>query len=156
MRLAVLQHIRCGSYEDTTRVWIPDSMDTYTLNAYIDMAQQKYFEHEKNFSGMAKPADPGYGPSYSAPENAGKTIGEVKDSYEIKRAEYDKWTACRDAARKDFSVLLADVSEGKIIALWKHQDLEIKVNWGHNHGITIEVGSDEAPENENSANAETV
>ena len=143
MKLARLQHYRCGSYDSSTLVWVPDSMTENELDALVHTAIQDSLDAENSVAGLVAPKQTGYWDFINKADGA-KTISQVKAEWQAEQDEYKAWAAKRDAARKSFAQWLKECSGGKIELFYDVEcPLEVDVNWGHNHGKRVDYGATE-------------
>jgi hypothetical protein len=145
MKLARIEHWRCGepiswkSGSGSTYVWVPDEMLAEELDSFCDQAQKSYLDTEKEFRDAAPAPPPGYGATIKPNTPDTKTVGELRTEYETQTKDYKEYQALLEKSRKPFAWHLNMVSGGTIIQFWELvADLEVEVDWGHNHGVTIE------------------
>ena len=146
MKLARIEHWRCGEpiswkHGSTgyTYVWVPDDMDEQELDVLCDEAQASYLNTEHEFKKLAPVSPPGYGATISSNTPDTKTVGELRAEYETQAKSYKEHQVAVEKSRKSFAWHLKEVSGGTIIEFWAEKpDLETKLEWGHNHGVTIE------------------
>lgn len=140
MKLAAVQHIRCGSWEDRLYVWIPDEMTEEELDDLVDDAMRAYLEAD--IAGKeAAPEDPGYTPPYALYPD--KLVKDVQNEYNRQKLLYTEWYQKHETAKKPFDWHLYRLSGGKIRHLFDMGDdngmIEVFVDWGHRHGTTIKT-----------------
>jgi hypothetical protein len=147
MRLARLDHFRCGEPmlwrggEGYTYVWVPDEMEPLELWHFCEQAQKAYLDTEAFSKTKAPVAPPGYGVTITTATADSKTVGELRAEHEVQAKAYKDYQATIDASRKPFAWHLNRVSNGAVLQFWEHRPegfFEVKVDWGHNHGVTIE------------------
>jgi hypothetical protein len=147
MKLARIEHWRCGepiswkhgSGSGYTYVWVPDDMDEEELDALVDAAQESYLNTEHEFKKLAPVSPPGYGATISPSTPDTKTVGELKAEYETQAKAYKEYQELRDKSRKPFAWHLKEVSGGAVLQFWECEpDMEVRAEWGHSHGVTIE------------------
>jgi hypothetical protein len=160
MKLARIEHYRCGepiSWKNGsgyTYVWVPDDMSAEELDALCEAAQKSYLDTEAEFKKADPPYPPGYGAAISAATPDTMTVGELRKEYEAAAEAYKVHQELRDKHRKPFAWHLKEVSGGTVLQFWKNQpDLKVELDWGHNHGVTIEysptnIGDYPFPEND--------
>jgi|SRR5271170_1929141 len=165
MKLAEVEHYRCdqpaGKWGLSTYVWIPDDMSEHEFGLLCEAARDKYLENERE-NDTKQPALPiryldleSTPPQYSDSMTVAEVRAKVKEQTDI----YKVFEIKRAQARKSFSKLLVEVSNGVILQFWDEKLAAThKLRWGHNHGVTVLYGetkigdySPEPPEEENYA-----
>jgi hypothetical protein len=140
MKLAQVDHERCGEIRATTYVWVSDHMDREVFAAYVKTATNLYLTYEGAFKIAPRPVPPGYEPNYKQYPNM--TVAEVQALHQVEVIAYKEWAAKQEDTRKTFAELLVEVGEGHI----RHftdiptDSLSTTVNWGHRHGTTVRYG----------------
>jgi hypothetical protein len=148
MKLARIEHWKCGepmswrgggSY---TYVWVPEEMTAEELDTLCEKAQQEYLETERVFKSLAPVSPPGYGVTIHPNTPDTMTVGELRAKYAADAKAYKEHQEAVSKSRKPFAWYLGykynALSTG-VLQFWQHKpDLEVKVDWGHNHGVTIE------------------
>lgn len=144
MKLARIEHVRCnqpaGKWGISTYVWVPETMTVDELQVYVDVARKSYMDAEEEMKLWQPQSPPGYGASImpNTPDN--KTVGELKAEYEVKAAKWKAYQAASETARKPFAHHLTQASGGAILQFWgQAPDLNAECDWGHNHGVTIDM-----------------
>jgi hypothetical protein len=145
MKLARIEHWRCGepiSWKHGTGytyVWVPIDMSEEELDALCEEAQKSYLDTEHEFKKQAPVSPPGYGAIIAPNTPDTITVGELRAEYEERAKAYKAYNEHVDTSRKSFAWHLKKVSGGTIIEFWAEKpDLETKLSWGHNHGVTID------------------
>ena len=141
MKLACIEHERCGGFAGRTCVWVPDDMTEAELERLARLARDSYLTAEKTAMSRDVVVGPGWLPAYDkAADNV--TVGEVRAQHKEQIKVYAEWKAKREAARKPFVDHLVAVSNGMVKRFFDFdQDaaLCVGINWGHQHGVTIET-----------------
>jgi len=77
----------------------------------------------------------------------GMTIAEVKAAHAEKEKAYKDYETKRENARKHFAELLVEASAGTIKKFWNEPPaIKHQLDWGHNHGVTIEMSDTKIPD----------
>lgn len=144
MKVARIDHIRCGEYSACTIVWVRDNMSQTELEERVETAEREYIAALKEFSEQGeRPGTNAYGqPNWEA--NRDRLVGDVLDEHKqakVERAAYDK---ARQQALKTFDDFLT-AQEG-IESFWQDNfALHGEMDWGHQHGTKIEYGETDWP-----------
>jgi hypothetical protein len=145
MKLARIEHWRCGepiSWKHGTGytyVWVPIDMSEEELDALCEQAQESYLNTEHEFKKLTPAPSPGYGATITSATPDTKTVGELKAEHEAATKAYKEYQAMVEKSRKPFGWHLNQVSGGTVLQFWGSEpDLEVKLSWGHNHGVTID------------------
>lgn len=145
MKLARIEHWRCDEPiswkhgSGYTYVWVPIDMTEEELDVLCEEAQRSYLDAEHEFKKLSPTPPPGYGVTITTATPDSKTVGELRAEHEIQTKAYKEYQATQENSRKPFAWHLKKVSGGTIIEFWAETpDLETKLSWGHNHGVTIE------------------
>lgn len=140
MKIARIQHHRCGSYESSTLVWVPDDMLEEQLETLVEKARKDCLDAERSVKGETAPPYRTYW-DWQSRADKNKTLTVLEAEYAAHKAIYDAWAAKRDAARKDFASRLKDLSDGQITRFFDGDfPLDVDCNWGHNHGVKVDYG----------------
>jgi hypothetical protein len=145
MKLALVNHYRCdqpaGKFGLHTYVWVPDDMSEHEFGLLCEAARDMYLENEKRFKTNAPAFYPGQGPVILPTHEDKKTVGELRAEYNAIQKAWEDFEETKRNNRKPFSTLLVEVSNGAIKQFWQEPAaVTHKVNWGHNHGTTIDYG----------------
>jgi endonuclease YncB( thermonuclease family) len=142
MKLAKIDHYRCGDYDSTLYVVIPDDMTVDQLDELVSLASDKAIEAERVGQGVA--------PVYprrdiliqTMPKTS--TLAEVDSAFEEQKHEYDAFQKKKDEARRSFYSWLGEVSGDRIMAVHDYDfgDFEVSCSWGHNHGVSLDYAED--------------
>jgi hypothetical protein len=145
VRLARIEHWKCGEPMlwrgggGHTYVWVPDEMTAGELDALCGQARDAYLEAERVFKSLAPVPPPGYGAAIHASTPDATTVGELRAEYDAHAKEYKEHQEAVSKSRNAFGWYLARLSRGAVLQFWQREPgLEAKVDWGHNHGVTIE------------------
>ena len=136
MKIAKIKHIRCGSYENSTLVMIPDNMTGKELELYVDRAARSALAAEQEVDGIAAPDYPNKDSLLKRlPKET--TLEQFEKVYQKNKTEYGAWYKKRDESRKFFSYWLNQVSDGKIIPFYEFDlgEFDVRCDWGHNHEL---------------------
>jgi hypothetical protein len=145
MKLARVEHDRCGSYDSTTYVWIPDDMTEDQLDKIASAAQKDYLEMVDDFNRSPRVANPGFNPRFEQyPHN---TVQQIQAWHKEKLDAWNTWEAKSKKSQQSFSHFLVAAGDGKI-KLFYDVPLEIvvTVNWGHRHGQNLDYSEPSPPE----------
>jgi hypothetical protein len=114
-------------------------MSAEQLDALCEQAQKDYLETERVFKSLAPSASPGYGATITPATPDTATVGELRAKYEAEAREYKEHQDTVSRSRKPFAWYLNFLSGGTVVQFWERKaDLEVELDWGHNHGVTIE------------------
>lgn len=143
-KLARIEHYRCGQpagkWGTSTYVWVPETMTADELQVFVDVARKAYMDAEEEMKLWQPQQPPGYGATIMPNTPDDKTVGELRAEYEVRAAKYKAYVAASEAARKPFAHHLNVVSGGAILQFWgREPDLDCECNWGHQHGVTIDM-----------------
>lgn len=141
MRLIKIRHIRCSEFAAYTYVFAPDLWSDELIQINLEEAQSKYFNAIK-IAREKDPLPPGgiYGqPPYKDYPN--KTVQEVLDIHEEQKKVIKKWQDRQRNTKRSFIEFLKD--EGFIPIYEPDDDDVFEVNWGHNHGTSIDYSETE-------------
>jgi hypothetical protein len=147
MKLARIEHWRCGEpigWKDTpgsTYVWVPDDLTEQEFEDLCERARKEYFRSADELKKLIPTSPSGYGPQF---ENfPDLTVKEVLAIHAEKKKAWDEQQAKRKAAQRSFTEILKDISGGIIKSFWDTTfPLDVKVDWGHNHGVDIQTGAE--------------
>jgi len=140
MKLAKVDHYRCGQpagkWGLTSYVWVPDDMSEHEFGLLCSAARDKYLDIEQEW----KKATPPYVPATDKYPDTW-TLADVRADQKKHETDYAEYQQKQRAARKSFVELLVEVSNSAIIQFWKEEPtLKHEVDWGHQHGVTIDMG----------------
>jgi len=137
MKLARVEHDRCGSYDSTTFVWIPDDMTEDEFDKIASAAQKDYLSMVDDFNRSPRIANPGFHPRYEQyPYN---TVAEIQRWHKEKLDAWTAWEAKERESRQSFSHFLVAAREGKIKLFYDvPAAVTVTVNWGHRHGQQLD------------------
>lgn len=142
MKLAVVQHERCGEQEwgAGTYVWVSEDMSEEELYRLACLAQESYLKAEAELKRTLTPQNPGYQPNFSAYPD--KSVREVQAIHAKQKQAWQEYEKRRDKARQPFSKHLVRVSAGAIKGFYDVEpSLSVEVSWGHRHGTVIDYGT---------------
>lgn len=145
MKLAKIDHSRCGEHRATTYVWVADDMGPEELAKLTDEARNNYMAAiDACKNSPDKPPYAGHEPNYrSYPSTV--TLAEAQADHDLKKAAYAAWQEQERAAQKTFATYLVDAAAGRIKQFWDAEPaLKAGVSWGHRHGDQIDYGEIEA------------
>lgn len=145
MKIARIDHNRCGEHRATTYVWVADDMGRYELTKLVTEARTSYLAAiDASKTNSTRPPYAGSVPNYSAYPNT-TTLAEAQADHERKKNAYDAWEARERLAQKSFAAFLVDVAEGRIQQFWDGEPaLKVEIAWGHRHGDVIDYSEVEA------------
>ena len=145
MKLGRIEHWKCGEPMNWrggggyTYVWVPEDMSVEELDALCEKAQESYLSTEREFKALAPVSPPGYGPTIHESVSNDKTVGDLRNEYAVALAAFKVYQSTIERSRKAFAHHLNSVSGGTIIQFWESEpELKVELDWGHNHGVTIE------------------
>jgi hypothetical protein len=151
MKLARIDHYRCaqpaGKWGLYSYVWIPDTMTEDEFGVLCESARTTYLDNEREWK-KAEPVYPaGYSPALDPVKDKGKTVEQVYDEWNVKVKAYDEYKDKQKNARKHFAELLVEASGGTIKKFWNEPPaVKFELDWGHNHGVTIEMSDTKIPD----------
>lgn len=150
MQIARIDHYRCaqpaGKWGLHSYVWIPDGMTEDELGVLCESARTVYLDNEKAWKDASPTHPPGYGASVEHYPDT-MTVAEIKAAHADKEKAYKDYETKRADARKSFAKLLTEVSNGTIKMFWNEPPaVKYELDWGHNHGTTIEYGDTKVPD----------
>jgi hypothetical protein len=101
MKLAQIDHSRCGEWRATTYVWVADDMGTDELGKLVEEARVNYLiAIDTCKANPAKPPYTGHEPNYrSYPSTV--TLAEAQEDHARKKAAYTAWEEQERAAQKN-------------------------------------------------------
>jgi hypothetical protein len=141
MKLARIEHKRCGEYRATTHVWIPDEMGSEELGRLAHEARNAMLKAEDDFANSPDaPKHPGWAPAYEKFPN--KTAAEIKSEHDALVATYKAWEARKNAAKRTFAETLKATSGGAVKTFYGYEEwpgIEAEISWGHRHGQIFDV-----------------
>ena len=145
MKLARVEHYRCnqpaGKWGLTTYVWVPDGMSEHEFGLLCEAAREKYLANENEWRKSAPVQPPGYAPNLDPVRDKDKTVETVYAEWNAKALAFKEYDIKRANARKSFSVLLVEASNGAIKLFWNEQPaVGYELDWGHQHGVTLDMG----------------
>jgi hypothetical protein len=140
MKLAKVDHYRCGQpagkWGLTSYVWIPDEMSEHEFGLLCSAARDKYLENEHEW----KKSTPPYVPAVDKYPDTW-TLSDVRADQKKHETTYEAHMQKQREARKSFVELLTEVSNGAIKKFWTEEPaVKHEVDWGHQHGVTIDMG----------------
>lgn len=138
MKLARVEHDRCGEWAATTFLMVPDELTEEEFRLAIRRARDSYDADARAFlESKSAPSYP-YAQDYEKyPDDM--TMKEVRQAREDKKREYKEWEERRSRASQSFGTYLLREIEGSQ-NLHEAPALEGSVNWGHQHGRSIDYG----------------
>lgn len=137
MKLAKIEHYRCGEWDANNYVWVPDAMTREELLVLVSAAQRDCREAEKTIEGVEAPPHRSWWDFFEKADQ-NKSLATVKLEYAEHEAHYKAWEAKRDAARKSFWQRLCGLSGGKVLSFSDGEcGLEVECDWGHSHGLKV-------------------
>jgi hypothetical protein len=140
MKLARIEHSRCGEWTSSTYVWVDDGITDEQLQETVDRVAKEYLARVKEVMTTEKPKASPYGqPDWKAEKNLERPVKDVLAEHEKAQAEAHVYAKKRQEAMQSFGTILA--KEEGIESFWDREpDISVEADWGHNHGLTIEYG----------------
>ena len=90
---------------------------------------------------------PGYAPQLDPIKDKGKTVDQVYEEWNAKVQAYKEYGDKQKNARKSFAELLVEASNGAVRSFWKEEPtLKYELDWGHNHGVEIDMSATTIPD----------
>jgi hypothetical protein len=147
MKLAKVDHIRCGEYSATTFLMVPDELTEDEFHDAVQRAKDKYLEalaewrdaKPVNHPGNALTIYPGKPPAYPLETSLGDMLADLA----AKREKYQEWEDKRSRALQNFGSFLRDEIAGSHW-IWQTEQPSATVNWGHFHGEPIDYGDEDS------------
>jgi hypothetical protein len=148
MKVAKIEHYRCGEpagkWGLTSYVWIPDEMAEEEFETLCGTARKAYMDAERAMKAATPLAAPGYGATILPNTPDEKTVRQLRAEYETRAKAYKEYQKTVADNRKPFTKHLVEASGDSIKLFWDHPPaVSTKLDWGHNHGTTIEHGETE-------------
>lgn len=145
MKLATIEHKRCGEYRATTYVWVADDMGDTELSRLVGEAQKRYLTAiDACKNSDAKPPYAGHTPNFGAYPGT-MTLAEIQADHEKKKTTWAAWEEQERAAQKTFAFYLVEAAGGRIKQFWDGEPaLKAEISWGHRHGDPIDYSEVEA------------
>jgi hypothetical protein len=140
VKLAFIEHDRCGEWAASTYVWVEASMHSDDLEGLVEAAKKCYLDAEEAFKKDPDcPPLPNWQNKYSRWPD--KTVKEAEFLFEAQEKLRKAWEKKRDSARRSFAEHLVAVSGGKVQLFYDVEiPLRVTCSWGHRHGTTIDMG----------------
>lgn len=156
MKLGRIGHIRCGEWDASTFVWCPDDLTEEQFETIVHQAAKDYETALKEFKEANPPPKQ---PSFNLDYRVSKT-DEIPDEmtfgeYRKQKEEYDAERKAWDEKHKRINHgLMPFLREQGIRPFWDVGDddiplMEAEVNWGHQHGVSIEYNETDVPSSYN-------
>ena len=128
--IAIVHHSACDGYEAMTEAWVADNLGGAELDSALAEVRATYLAHLRGLSAEPSPEPPAsYGVEWSKQRE--RTVGEVLDEQERRRAERRAWEQqCAARAKRFSDFLYADPR----FCADDPDAVEIDLDWGHLHG----------------------
>jgi hypothetical protein len=139
MKIAKIEHTRCGQYRATTYMWLDDTVTETQLESIVDKASDAYLAALDAYKNdPTAPPNPGYSPTYE--KYGDLTVGEIKTIFEGERAKYQAWEDKKNAARRPFGEFLITAGAGLVQSFYQgtKDAMTARLSWGHRHGEILE------------------
>lgn len=137
MRLARVDHIRCGEPSGTTLVWVEDTITDEQFQETVDRVAKAYLATVKEFMELKKPKQVSHQPNWEKLRD--RTVGEVLDEHKQAKEKYSAWEKEQSSARVTFAQMLQ--KEEGILSFWDVEPgISAEAYWGHNHGLHLQYG----------------
>lgn len=138
MKLARIDHNRCGEHDATSYVWVADDMNAEELDDLCVRAKDAHLKAAHEAKNLDTP-HPGHSPRFEAYPT--KTVAEVAALHEARLTAWKAEHALRMQARKSFVDLLVQIGGGRVADFYQAEPaMETGVWWGHQHGTDIRYG----------------
>lgn len=154
LKLAIVQHWRCGEPADaTTFVWVPSAWTEDDLGAAVNRAKDAYIAALRDAAELlTKEAPPNPGWQWTdfakLPEWQDKTIAEVQEAYKWALSAFNDWAKEHTRLTEPFAnYLRAQGCE----PWYMYSDLDtggmlVECDWGHHHGTRYDLGDGPPPD----------
>lgn len=137
VKLAYIQHERCGESAGGLYVFIPEDWDKGKLREIVDRCVLEHIKEAKDYNDNKKP--PNAWARYNQPNYSlfpDLTVKEAKKEWDKMGRVYKEWEAATAGSKKSFSSRLKD--EGVISLYDVESNIEVYAEWGHHHGLHLQ------------------
>jgi hypothetical protein len=140
MKIAQINHYRCGESDAQSYVWVPDDMAADQLQVWVDKAQKEYDIAVQALEKLHHPLPPpGYAPDYS--KYPDKTVAEIEKAHAVRVSEWAIQGNIKKTAQRNFGQILKGITDGKILTFYEVAfSISADVDWGHRHGKQVDYG----------------
>lgn len=142
-QLVRITHYRCNEPSAYTYVWAPNTWDEDKIVDAARKARDAYEQVLDRIKNGHTPPPNEYRPGAPIPykDYPEKTVAAIEAEWAQKRKAWEIWHEAEERAPKtSFGDFLR--REG-FVALWEHADMEIDIDWGHQHGVEIDYSKTE-------------
>lgn len=148
MRLAKVEHERCGEWAATTYIMVPDDLTVAQFREAVLAARKKYLDVLEAWHNANPVEWPGISLTLSAdkplPYALTATLGEMLADHAAKLESWKLWEKRKTEALQNFGLFLKNEIPGSEW-IWQSDDvLKASTNWGHRHGEKINYGDEGA------------
>jgi hypothetical protein len=135
-KLIYIEHTRCGEFDGTTYLWAPSEKTSEEIQLDIDAAQEEYLDKLKKYKETKIPGKALYRIE-DCPDNV--TVLEAKELIRLSENERKEYQKIENDATQNFGVYLFKKGYQPLYETEDAPVEEFYVNWGHNHGLNIDM-----------------
>lgn len=148
MKLARIEHDRCGERQASNYVWVAEGMISTEFEGLVDEARKSYLAVMEGFEKVKRIKNPG-SLNWNAVINddrdgayENQTVGEVKKERRRRKVEWEEFEKKAKAARGSFLDHLIEVAAGRIVKFYDFPDpiFIAECDWDHRHGMPLDFG----------------
>lgn len=138
MKLARVEHIRCGEYAGYTYLMVPDDLTEEQFQQDVNEVVAEYVRDVDLFNQQDPPVALLDIRTHEFPP--GTTVEQARAIVKVREQESNDWYARRAAFAKDFSHY---IKARGYIPIHEADHLAADADWGHRHGQTFKYSADQ-------------